>query len=56
VVLNKKGWHYPQQRMLSLWGDVNPILNGTKRPEPFFFRVNSGDEVEYWQANLVPNY
>ena len=56
VVLNKKGWHYPQQRMLSLWGDVDPILKGTKRPEPFFFRVNSGDEVEYWQANLVPNY
>jgi hypothetical protein len=56
VVLNKKGWHYPQQRMLALWGDVNDILTFKKRPEPLFFRVNSGTVVEYWQANLVPNY
>jgi manganese oxidase len=56
VVLNKKGWHYPQQRMVSLWGDVNATLNGTKRPEPLFLRVNSGDQVEFWHANLVPNY
>lgn len=56
VVLNKKGWHYPQQRLLSLWGDVKDTLANKKRPEPLFFRVNSGDVVEYWQANLVPNY
>ena len=56
VVLNKKGWHYPQQRLLSLWGDVNDTLTNKKRPEPLFFRVNSGDVIEYWQANLVPNY
>src|SRR5262249_26435471 len=23
---------------------------------PFFFRANSGDVVEFWQANLVPSY
>jgi plastocyanin len=57
VVLNKKGWHFPQQRMLSLWGDVKDNLNGTRRPEPLFFRANSKQVVEYWQANLVPaNY
>jgi hypothetical protein len=56
VVLNKKGWHYPQQRILTLWGDVLPTLNNQKRPEPLFFRVNSGDTVEYWHSNLVPNY
>src|SRR6185369_8633277 len=56
------GWHYPQQRMLSLWQDVAPTLaytpdgGGGRRPEPLFFRGNSGDIVEYWHTNLVPNY
>ncbi len=56
VVLNKKGWHYPQQRIISLWGDVKPNLDGTRRPEPLFFRANSDQVVEYWLANLVPTY
>ena len=56
VVLNKKGWHFPQQRILALWQDVKPILNGDKPPEPLFFRANSNDVVEYWHANLVPSY
>lgn len=58
-----KGWHYPQQRMLSLWEDVLPTLsysptNGTGRqPEPLFIRANSNrDAVEYWHTNLIPNY
>jgi len=55
VVFSKKGWHFPQQRILSLWGDVKGTLDGTLRPEPFFFRADSGDVVEYWQANLVPD-
>ena len=62
VTLNKKGWHYPQQRMLALWKDVKPTLaytpggSGGRAPEPLFFRGNSGDIVEYWHTNLVPNY
>ncbi|MFZ6720473.1 hypothetical protein [Undibacterium sp. Ji49W] len=56
VVLNKKGWHFPQQRILALWQDVKPILSGEKPPEPLFFRANSNDLVEYWHANLVPSY
>ena len=63
VILNKKGWHFPQQRMLALWGDVVPTLFGNdqmsvpqKAPEPFFFRANSGDCIEYWHTNLVPKY
>ena len=56
VVLNKKGWHFPQQRMISLWGDVKSTLDGLRRPEPLFFRANSEKVVEYWLANLVPNY
>ncbi len=62
VTLNKKGWHFPQQRILTLWQDVAPTFaytpgGGTGRaPEPLFFRGNSGDIVEYWHTNLVPNY
>ena len=57
VVLNKKGWHFPQQRILSLWGDVKANFDGTRRPEPLFFRANSDQVVEYWLSDLVPtNY
>lgn len=56
TVMNKKGWHYPQQRMMALWGDVNDIFKGVRPPEPLFFRANSGDVVEFWHANLIPAY
>src|SRR5688572_1126178 len=61
VTLNKAGWHFPQQRILTLWNDVKPTLQYTpggsgRAPEPLFFRGNSGDVVEYWHTNLVPNY
>ena len=56
VVLNKEGWHFSQQRLLSLWGDVNDYLFGNRPPEPFFIRANTNDCVEYWHSNLVPAY
>lgn len=56
AVFNKKGWHYPQQRMIALWGDVENLRNGNLAPEPFFFRANAGDLVEYWHSNLIPAY
>lgn len=63
VTFNKKGWHYPQQRMLTLWKDAFPTINYTtnsgtvrRQPEPLFFRGNTGDIIEYWHTNLVPNY
>ncbi len=61
VVLNKQKWHFPQQRMLTLWQDVQPTYDYKfggpgRRPEPLFFRGNSGDIIEYWHTNLVPNY
>jgi hypothetical protein len=56
VVLNKDGWHYPQQRFLTLWDDVFPTLTSQRPPEPLFFRANSGETVEYWHTNLVPGY
>jgi len=55
VTLNKAGWHFPQQRILTLWGDVQPTLAGTRPPEPFFFRANTNDCITYFHTNLVPN-
>ncbi|HKQ51568.1 MAG TPA: hypothetical protein VJT74_04310 [Pyrinomonadaceae bacterium] len=61
VVFNKQKWHFPQQRILTLWQDVQPTYDYRfggpgRRPEPLFFRGNSGDIIEYWHTNLVPNY
>lgn len=56
MVFNKKGQHYPQSRIITLWGDVQDTLNNKRAPEPFFFRANSKQVIEYWLANLVPNY
>jgi hypothetical protein len=73
VTFNKKGWHYPQQRILTLWEDAANTLNyvspyswgfdpnapakpNARQPEPLFFRGNTGDIIEYWHTNLVPNY
>ena len=56
VVLNKKGWHYPQQRILTLWNDVAPTIQGERPPQPFFFRSNTGETIDYWHTNLMPNY
>jgi hypothetical protein len=57
VVFNKKGWHYPQQRLITLWGDVKKTLDSPTLVQPFFFRANSREDIiEYWLANLVPSY
>ncbi|MCH8961691.1 MAG: hypothetical protein IH820_10320, partial [Bacteroidetes bacterium] len=56
VVFNKKGWHYPQQRIITLWEDVAPTVQGVRPPQPFFFRANSGETIDYWHTNLMPNY
>ncbi len=53
--LNKVGWHFPQQRMLSLWGDVKDFQAGTKPPEPFFFRANTNDCITFYHTNLLPS-
>lgn len=55
MVINKAGWHFPQARIITLWNDVAPTLAGTRPPEPFFFRANSGECIEFWHTNLVPN-
>ena len=56
TVFNKTGWHYPQQRMLTLMNDAADVYRGVKPPEPFFFRSNTGETIEFWHTNLVPNY
>jgi hypothetical protein len=52
--LNKLGEHFPQARMTSLWQDVANFQNGSKPPEPFFFRANTGDCIVYHFTNLIP--
>ncbi|MBL4660585.1 MAG: hypothetical protein JKY19_09525 [Alcanivoracaceae bacterium] len=56
AVFNKEGWHYPQQRFITLLDDVKDTVAGIKPPEPFFFRANTGETVEFWHTNLVPEY
>lgn len=56
AVFNKAGWHYPQQRIMSLWGDVKDYVEGRRPPEPLFFRAHNNDVIEYWHTNLVPAY
>ena len=56
VVLNKKGWHYPQSRFITLWEDVAPTIGNDRAPEPFFIRTATNDATELWHTNLVPNY
>lgn len=56
VVFNKVGYHYPQQRILTLWEDVPALLSKTKRkpPEPLVLRMNTFDCAMYAHTNLVP--
>jgi hypothetical protein len=59
VKINKRGWHFAQQRFIALWEDVDDFLgtNGVlpkKAPEPLFLRANSNDCINVWFTNLVP--
>ena len=54
--INKAGWHVPQARIPTLWGDVEATRLGKRAPEPFFFRANTGDCITFHHTNLVPRY
>jgi manganese oxidase len=56
VKFNKAQWHFPQQRITSLWADVKPTLDGLRAPEPLFFRANSRDCITYHLVNLIPGH
>jgi hypothetical protein len=53
--MNKVGWHFGQQRILVLDGDVGVTLAGTRAPEPLVMRANQGDCVDFNHTNLVPS-
>jgi len=54
AVLNKVGYHYPQQRIIALWEDVMPTINKTRPPEPLVMRNNTFDCTMFHHTNLVP--
>ncbi|MBI4303762.1 MAG: copper oxidase [Chloroflexi bacterium] len=54
LTLDKAGSHFPQSRITTLWGDVQDTLQGTKAPEPFVMRTNSGDIIDFFLTNLIP--
>jgi hypothetical protein len=66
VTINKLGDHYPQQRILTLWEDVDATLLTTRfkragatdatprPPEPLVLRMNTFDCARYLHTNLVP--
>jgi manganese oxidase len=56
VKFNKAGWHFPQQRITTLWDDVEKTRSGDRPPEPLFFRANSRDCITYHLTNLVPGH
>jgi manganese oxidase len=54
IKLNKAAWHFGQSRISALWADVKPTLDGTRPPEPLFFRANTNDCITFYHTNLVP--
>jgi len=55
VQLNKVGWHFNQQRIITLEQDVQPTLSGSRPPEPFVMRANTNDCIDFDHTNLLPN-
>ena len=56
AILNKVGYHYPQQRIIALWQDVRPVIEKQQPPEPLVMRLNTFDCAVYSHTNLVPEY
>ena len=57
AVINKVGYHYPQQRIVALWEDVVPVISKQKPAEPLVMRLNTFDCAVFHHSNLVPeNY
>jgi len=54
AVFNKMGYHYSQQRIISLWEDVLPFISKQKPAEPFVIRNNTLDCTRFLHTNLVP--
>jgi hypothetical protein len=54
AVFNKLGYHYPQQRILSLWEDAAAYIDKVKPPEVFVIRNNTLDCTRFLHTNLAP--
>ncbi|HEY6332003.1 MAG TPA: copper oxidase [Blastocatellia bacterium] len=54
MTINSSGWHDRQARIVVAADDVTATLNGSRPPEPFFFRANSGECVIFNATNLMP--
>jgi hypothetical protein len=54
MTINEYGWHDRQARVAVLNQDVFSTLDGTRTPQPLFFRANSGDCVTFRATNLMP--
>jgi hypothetical protein len=54
AVFNKQGYHFPQQRIITLWQDVVPTIDKERPPEPFVLRMNTFDCTQYVHSNVVP--
>jgi hypothetical protein len=54
AVFNKLGYHYPQERIITLWQDVVPTILQQRPPEPFVLRLNTFDCTQYVHSNVVP--
>jgi hypothetical protein len=55
MTVNRAGWHDRQARIATLEADAIATLGGARKPEPLFFRANSGDCVTFSATNLIPN-
>lgn len=52
--VNRAKWHDRQARIMVLEEDVFSTLDGTRKPEPLFFRANSNDCINFKATNIVP--
>jgi Tol biopolymer transport system component len=55
MTVNRAGWHDRQARITTLEDDALATRDGLKAPEPFFFRTNSNDCIQFKATNLVPH-
>lgn len=53
--MNKYGWHDPQTRLIVLDGDIEATMSGKREPEPLFIRARSGECINYYHTNLLPD-
>jgi len=55
AVFNKVGYHYPQERIITLWEDVAPTILKQRPPEPLVMRFNTFDCGKILHTNLTPH-